>query len=219
LFNAVPGSPQLVTNFTGTGTDSITFYKSALKLTYGSWAAINQVGAYSGTQQLGIYQYPDTTRKSTPLYNLVLDLPIGSIHTLFLTGTLTAPDTMFTTDVLPYHPFSDSSLGIRFVNLSAGSSPISVNIKNNAYGSEVSSLSYKGITGFKNYPAPYNVTDYNFEFRDAASGTLLGNLDVTGINTLTANVRRFRNFTIAYMGSPTDPTTRKVSLIETYTTN
>src|SRR5262249_48007687 len=148
----------------------------------GTWVANEQVSAYSGTQQLGIYQYPDTTGKSTPLYKLSLNLPVGSIHTLFLTGTLAAPDTMFTTDVIPYHPFSDSSISFRFVNLSAGSSPISVNIKNNAYGSEVSSLSYKGITGFKNYPAPYNVTDYNFEIRDAASGTLLGNLDVASIN-------------------------------------
>jgi hypothetical protein len=221
LFNAVPGSSQLVTNFTGTGTDSITWYKSALKLMYATWAANNQVSAYSGTQHLGIYQYPDTTSKSTPLYNLALDLPIGSIHTLFLTGTLTAPDTMFTTDVIPYHPFSDSSISFRFVNLSAGSSPISVNIKNNAYGSEVSSLSYKSITGFKNYPAPYNVTDYNFQIRDAASGTLLDSLDVKGINTSgsSSNIRRYRSFTIAFMGSPTDVTTRQITLIETYNSN
>lgn len=218
LVNAVPASATLVTNFTGT--DSITWYKSAQKLVYGSWNASNQVSAYSGRQRLGVYRYPDTTGKSTPLYNLVLDLPVGSIRTLFLAGTLTSPDTLFTTDALPYHPFSDSSLGIRFVNLSAGSNPISVNINGNASGSEVASLSYKSITGFKNYAAPATVSHYNFEFRDAATGALLGNLDVTGINNSASNnVRRYRNFTIAFMGLAGDPATRKIVLIETYNSN
>lgn len=220
LINAVPGStPSLVTNFSGT--TPIVWYKTALTLVYGTVATASQGLSFSsGQQQLAIYRYPDTTAHSTPLFNLDLNLQPGNSYSLFLTGTLTAPDTLLTTDLLPYYPVSDSSLGIRLVNLSAGSAPISVNIAGSANGSETGSLSYKGITSFKKYPATAAaVNQYNFEFRDAASGVLLASYSLTGINSLAANTRRYRNFTLAFMGLPADPTTRKIVLIEAYTPN
>ena len=218
LINALPNStPSLVTNFSGT--EPIVWYSSALKLTYGTASTTNQTTAYSGEQPLAIYRYPDTTEHSTPLYNLVLDLQPGSMHTLFLTGTLTAPDTLFTTDYPPYHPLADSTMGIRFVNLSAGSNPISINISGSANGSEVASLPYKSITDFKIYAANYKISNYKFEVRDAGTGSLLSSLDVTGINSTATNNRRYRNITIAYMGLPNDATTRKTMLIESYLSN
>lgn len=215
LINAVPNStPSLVVNFSGAA--PITWYKNALKLVYGTIDRNSIAMPYSGDQQLAIFRYPDTSAHGAPLFNLNLSLQPGNMHTLFLTGTLTSPDTLFTTDIIPYYAASDSSMGIRFVNLSAGSSPVSVNIAGSPNGSEVSSLSYKGITGFQRYPATAAVKNYNFEFRDAVTGALLGNLDVTGINTPFNNARRFRNFTLAYMGLPEDPATRKIILIETF---
>ncbi|MDO6434764.1 DUF4397 domain-containing protein [Flavitalea sp. BT771] len=219
LINAVVGSsPSLVTNFSGNS--PITWYNKALKLVYGNWNSTYQQGCYSGQQKLAIYHYPDTSAHSTPLFSLDLLLPAGTIHTLFLTGTMSAPDTLFTTDTPPYHPPSDSSVGLRFVNLSPGSNPVSINITGGANGSEVSSLPYKGITGFKNYPATAAVSDYNFEFRDAATGALIGNYDVTGINSLLYgfnNTRLYRNLTLALLGLPGDPASLKIMLIESYT--
>ena len=221
LINAVPGSsPSLVTNFSNQ--EPISWYNGALKILYGTWNPTYQKGAYSGDQALTIYHYPDTGAHSTPLFNLTLHLQPGTIHTLFLTGTMSAPDTLFTTDQPPYHPPSDSSMGIRFVNLSPGSAPISVNITGGAYGSEVSSLPYKGITDFISYSATADVSHYNFEIRDAASGTLIGSLDVTGvnypINSWSPNIRRYRNFTLALLGLPEDPSTLKIILIDNSTT-
>ena len=218
LVNAVPNAtPYLLTNFSGT--NPITYYTTAMRLTYGTWAANNQTGSYSGQTPLAIFRPPDTLAKSTPLFNLSVNLPIGTIHTLFLTGTLTSPDTLFTTDNPPYHPASDSSMGMRFVNLMPGSAPVSVNITGSANGSEVSSLPYKGITGYRNYPAGAAVSHYKFEFRDAVSGTLINSLDVTGINNVASNnTRRFRNLTLALLGLPGDVTTWKIVLIESYTT-
>ncbi|NII26255.1 DUF4397 domain-containing protein [Pseudoflavitalea sp. X16] len=219
LINAIPGStPSLVTNFSGAS--PITWYKNALKLVYGTSTNTNLALAYQGEQKLAIYRFPDTTAHSTPLFNLDLHLQPGNIYSLFLTGTLTEPDTLFTTDVIPYYPSSDSSVGIRFVNLSPGSSPVSINIAGMPDGSEVGSLTYKGITGFKKYPATAaSASKYPFEFRDAATGTLLGSFDVTGINGLASNTRRFRNFTLAFMGLPADATTRKIILIEAFFAN
>lgn len=220
LFNAVPGSsPSLVTNFSDTA-GPITWYNSALKLTYGGWTTSYQQGSYSGKQPLAIYHIPDTGAHSTPLFNLMLDLPAGTIHTLFLTGTMSVPDTLFTTDMPPYHPASDSSMGLRFVNLSSGSTPVSINITGGANGSEVNSLPYKGITGYKNYPATAAVVHYKFEFRDAATGDSLTSYDITNINTAPAvpNTRRYRNLTLALIGLRGDPVSpQKAILIDSYT--
>lgn len=214
LINAVPNStPSLVTNFSGT--DPINWYRNALKLEYGKADRTNQNLSYTGEQPLAIYRYPDTNAHSTPLYNLMLDLTPGTIYTLFLTGTLSSPDTMFTIDTPPYHPLGDSSLGVRFVNLSSGSTPVSVNLVGRANGSEVNGLSYKNITGFTNYKATADVSKYTFEFRNSTTGALISSFDIADINkVLPTNLRRFRNFTLALIGLPGD---QKVMMIETYT--
>jgi hypothetical protein len=216
LINAVPGStPSLVTNFNG-GLP-ITSYLTALKLVYGTIDRNSQGLSMSGQQNLALYLYPDTTAHSTPLFNMELNLQPGNIYSLFLTGTMTDPDTLLTKDVIPYYPASDSSLGIRFVNLSAGSAPVSVNIAGAANGPEVAGLSYKNITTFRKYAATANVSQYSFEFRDAASGDLLGSYNLTGVNSVvTTTAKRYRNFTIAFMGEPANPATQKIVLIEAY---
>ncbi|THU34759.1 DUF4397 domain-containing protein [Niastella caeni] len=215
LINAVPNStPSLVTNFSGT--DPIN-YRNALKLEYGK-ADKGQLNlSYTGEQRLAIYKYPDTNAHNAPLYDLTLHLQVGATYTLFLTGTLTVPDTMFTIDNPPYHPISDSSLGIRFVNLMAGSVPVSVNLAGRAHGSEANNLSYKSMTGFTNYAATAGISKYTFEFRNTATGALISSLDVGDINKASFNARRYRNFTLALIGSPGDPTTHKAMLIETFT--
>lgn len=216
LINAVPNStPSLVTNFGGT--DPIQWYRNALKLVYGVVDKNNQSIAYTGEQRLAVYRYPDTNAHSVPLYDLTLDLKPGAIYTLFLTGTLTAPDTMFTIDTPPFHALADSTLGIRFVNLMAGSEPVSVNLIGKPNGSETNDLAYKSITGFTSYLATSAVSKYTFEFRNTVTGALISSFDVADINKATFNTRRFRNFTLALTGLPGDATTHKVMLIETYT--
>jgi hypothetical protein len=189
IVNAVAGSNPLVTNFSST--QAIEWYGNASQIAFGQYAEYNY---YSGVQPLGLYQYPDTVAQDPPLVSLVLTLPVGSIHSLFLTGTTNAPDTVFTTDAPPYHPPSDSSMGIRFINLSPGSAPVSVDIQGQANGSEAGSVAYKGITAFKSYSATSVVAGYNFEFRDAASGTLLVSYALTPA--------AYRNYTIALEGLP-----------------
>ncbi|MDB5089224.1 MAG: hypothetical protein JWR09_3218 [Mucilaginibacter sp.] len=206
VINAVPGSSPLATNFS-TNYTLTSYYKNALRINYGTFSSSYEFGSHSGTTPLELYQYPDTLSSSTPLYKLSLNLGSGSIHTLFLTGLLSSPDTLFTTDHPRYHSSSDSTMGVRFVNLSPGSNPVSVDIQGKANGSEVSSLAYKGITGFKNYVTNSTVSSYTFEFKDAATGTLLGIFTMNGINNGTNgdtqdNAYRFRNFTIAFYDVP-----------------
>lgn len=211
IINAVVGSAPLVTNFSGT--DPITWYLGADQIAYNTFSTDaygnnNQMASYSGMQRLALYQYPDTLQKSKPLFNLALNLPPGSINSLFLTGTVNAPDTLFVTDQLPFHPVSDSATGIRFVNLSPNSPPVSINILGINNGSEVAALPYKGITGFKSYPATQAISSYIFEFRDAATGTLLTTYTADGINNTDSDpyfpskIWRSRNTTLALIGLP-----------------
>lgn len=204
IINAVTGSDLLVANFNGTV--PLNNYLNANRLKYNLFTALsNQFTSYSGRQPLAVYAYPDTLEKSTPLVNLVLDLPVGSVHSLFITGTLEHADTLFVTDQLPYYPLADSVTGIRFVNLSPGSAPVSVRILGRTGSAEVSSLPYRGITGFKQYEAKAASEDYVFEFRDAGSGALITSYQTTGISnpgTTAPNNWRNHNFTLALLGQP-----------------
>lgn len=98
---------------------------------------------------------------------------------LFLTGTgISAIENVLIKETYQ-RTYADSVCGVRFINLSPGNSSISVNIKGSANGSEVSSLAYKAYNDFKQYTAKRANPNYIFEFRDAASGTLLASFTMT----------------------------------------
>jgi len=207
IINAVVGSGDqpLITNFDG---GNLLYYNyTAQQLPYGSFSVANQFHFYSGALDLALFHYPDTTVHDSPVLKVKLDIAAGSIYSLFLTGTLASPDTVFTKDQLVYFPPSDSSAAIRFANLSPGSAPVSVNIQGQPNGSEVANLPYKGITEFKRYAATSSVSDPVFEFRDAATGTLIRryftfNFSGPG-DFYDPNNWLYRNNTISLIGSPT----------------
>ena len=72
LINAVAGSNILVANFSDT--HPIEWYYSAMQVQYGSYYPYYESSAYSGTQPLKVFQYPDTLEKSTPIFDLRLSL-------------------------------------------------------------------------------------------------------------------------------------------------
>lgn len=217
IINAIPGSNDLLPNFKQDGAIP---YRQAAVLRYKNFFMTdNRMRYYSGHQRLRIFQMPDTTSKDQPLFDLNIDLPVGSIHTLFLTGSPDAPDTlMIRNEQIPFFPQGDSTMAIRFVNLSKGSAPVSVNIRGLADGSEVQNLGYKSITGFVHYPVRLQLQNYVFEFRDAASGTLLASYTTLGLQQTTPNPWIFKSFTIAFTGIPgtTGATAPDVFLVPHY---
>lgn len=223
VINAVVNSNQLVTNFSNDYTLP-GYYKNAQKLSYGSYSStVNVFGSFSGATNLTLYQIPDTMPHSIPLYNLALSLPVASIHTLFLTGLATAPDTLFTTDQPPYHSAADSTVGVRFVNLSPGSNPVNITLSTSTTVNEFNNITYKGLSTFKNYPAISSVSSYTFQFRDATTNAVIASFTMSGINNGTGtntstNNYRWRNVTIALIGSPGGAGTaaQKTLLINNY---
>jgi len=206
VINSVVGSDALITNFSNDYALS-NFYARANMLYYGSYnSSSNEFGLKSGSIPLALYQLPDTTSKSTPVYKLQLNMAIGSIHTLFLTGQISSPDTLFTTDNPPYHPSSDSSVGVRFVNLSPGSNPVNITLSTSPNVNEFSGITYKSITSFKSYPATAGIKSYKFQFWDATTGTLLGGYTINGVNNGSVNsnknIYRYHNVTFVLEGMP-----------------
>ncbi|MBN9383161.1 MAG: hypothetical protein J0H74_20565 [Chitinophagaceae bacterium] len=212
IVNGLSGSDYLYTNFNGDKSND-QYYVSMRMINYGYSRFFN---SYIGQQDLGLYPATDTNGKA--LLRLGLDLELNSIHTLFLTGTIQDPDYVLTTDQLPHQPPADSTMGLRFINISKGSDPVSVNLAGQANGSEVGELPYKSVSAFKTYKAGLAVSSYTFEFRDKASGTLLGSCVVDGINndgSINApNIRRGRNYTIALMAVPGGSAAGRVLIID-----
>jgi len=181
IVNAVNGSNALVTNFSGT--DSIGFYATAAQIPLGSYV---EIGSYTGATPLWLYNYPDTTVQDAPLYKLTFQLPVGSIHSLFLMGSTSAPDTLFTTDVLS--AYTDSVFGVRLVNLVTGTS------------------GYKTLSPFTTYASNAESTSLTLYFTDPATGDTLNTFTLTGngmgwSDPNNGNTLTFKNVTIALYGT------------------
>lgn len=199
VVNAIVNANPMIADFSGV--DSVSAYYSTTPQI--GYASFNEYSIPSGNVPTVIYQISDT---SQPQFRGVLNLRPSSIYTLFLSGIVNSQnqaDTLLTQDNPPYHAVSDSSVGVRFVNLSPGSNPISINIQGNVNGSEVSSLPYRKYTSFRNYPATVNIIQYIFEIRDAGSGSLL--------TTYVYNLEPFQNITIAVIGLEGSPTLASIS--------
>ncbi len=103
-------------------------------------------------------------------------------------------DSLLTPDVIPYYPYTGDSLtGIRFVNLSKWSNPISIDIQGSPNIELVSSLSYKVITTFQPLSAngAAQANGYNLEFRDEITDSVLA--------TYSINIVLFESQTLAFL--------------------
>jgi hypothetical protein len=222
LVNATVGADTLIPNL-NEGAQPLFFYRNAYALQYGTYQTTDEMAFYSGAQHLALYHYPDTTAHSTPVFDLNLNLPVNSIHTLFLTGTIAKPDTMLVPESIPVYAASDSVAGIRFVNLSPGSGPIRINLSRQPAGSEVNGLPYKGITDFRRYPATSNIKNDTFEIRDAIKDSVITTYIATRVGayglSYNPNTWIYRNNTIVFVGTPgvtTGKAKQKAYKINTY---
>lgn len=175
------------------------------KLNGGDYIGFGTNNVYSPIAGADLFTFTQSSDTTSHLFQGTFNLKNGGIYTFFLAGSTTQPDTVLIKENLPHYATTDSVTGIRFINLSPGSLPISVDIQGQANGSEVQSLAYKGYTKFKTYKADHTVSSYTFEFRDQASGNLLAAYTLSGVNTqdpYTPNMVLFNNQTLALIGQP-----------------
>ena len=227
VVNVIPNSAPVIPVINTTSAALSDYFWNANAIGYGNFYEYSPPG---GNDTIYVVQQNSDTMDIGPkdaglmFYN-ILDLKAGGIYSLFLTGADTSsPDYLLTTDSLPYQSPTDSTVGIRFVNLSAGSNPISINLEGSPNGSAVGNLAYKNITSFKNYVSNSTVTNsgYLFVIRDVASGDSLTSYLVPGIGTgngvglmdpTNSNPLVFRNVTIAVYGSENGTTTPLMTML------
>lgn len=159
----------------------------------------------AGNQRVNLHELktpnPPHVWVDTSMLKLFFQLPMGTIGSLFVAGTPAVPDTLFIKDTPVHFPITDSSMGVRFVNLSGAKIAVNVNLQGQPHGSETTGLHYKGVTEFKKYKAVPSVQRYVFEIRDAASGQLLATNTINNPGvTATVNQWRYHNFTLVYSG-------------------
>jgi hypothetical protein len=192
ITDAIPGSTVMVPNFNST--QKLQYYKSAQQIPAGGSF---EFGGYLGDIPLSVSQLADTTHT---VFNSTIHIAPNSVHNLFLTGTLTAPDYLFTTDTLAFP--TDSAVNVRFVNISTNSNPISIDISTNAGTPIVASLPYKGVGEFLHFTFKTTVpaTSYNIEFRDVATNKVLYTYALTAATVIPAKL--FKDITLVFKGLP-----------------
>lgn len=119
----------------------------------------------------------------------------GETYTLFVCGQLGNTDGLIIKENLPYR--TDSSAGIRFINLSPNSQPLNITLSTSPTINEVSDLKYKQYSEFKSYPGRYNIA-YTFQIRDASSASPAAPLATFSLAA--SAVPRFSNVTLVIRG-------------------
>jgi hypothetical protein len=188
IVNATVNLGTIKANFTNAGTKNNGYqYYSQITTSIG-YGSNSILGVLAQTQvPITIAPISDTAQ---PIYSGSLNFAKGAGYSLYLAGTAAAVDTILMLDAIPY--YSDSSCGVRFINLSYNSNSIIITQAVTPTVDDFSSMSYKQISAFKTYNAGQANASYSFQVRDAATNTLLA--------TYVLSTPYFHNVTLAWIG-------------------
>lgn len=152
-----------------------------------------QMALNAGGDDLYVWPIGDSTH---PYYTYSkFNAADHDVYSLFLGGTVTAVAGVLIKEDIPY--WTDSTGGIRFINLSPNSPPLNINLSITPTVNEVSNLVYKQYTEFKSYPALAKTTPYIFQIKNASTGALLLTYS---FNTSSNLIPRFSNITLVIRG-------------------
>lgn len=177
--NVYEGVPIMLTTFNGLN-DGVALYGNYSEqhpITY-KYAQLLPNGATYPTyiKDPGVharyFASPDTLAKDLPVIDENFNLEKGKIYSVYLMGDKTAAEFLLVDNQLNGYKPGDSVTYLQVVNIS-NDQPISVNVKGEADGSLINSLAYKNASAFVELRVDQAHPNYEFEFRDAATGELL----------------------------------------------
>lgn len=202
IINAVPdAAPYLLADLRN-GSNTDLFFSSGAIFKYGDAGQDAKISTEKEVLPLAVYLFPDTLPTNKPLFDLKLQLPKGSINSLFLLGTVSQPDYKLVTAIPPGHDGLGNTFGLRFANLSYQSKPVSVSVLDNGEEKVLDGLAYKDVSDYKKYDASANGDNLTFQFRDQQTQRLLATYVLTGLLATENNLWRAKNFTLALKGLP-----------------
>lgn len=195
--NAIFNSSPVIVNTTD---GSIPFSNSPTHIAYQSYGQYSMI---AGAATVSVTYASDTLK---PIITQKVNAANGSYYSMFLSGTAGAVDIVLVKD--NYTNYADGVCGVRFINLSSDSHPISINITGNSNGNEVSNLAYKAYTNFKKYAVTASNNSFSYDIRDAATGNFL--------TTFVLYAPTFQNVTLALTGLENDPNGVAIEQINNY---
>ncbi len=202
IINALPGNRIMLADFSNKTADQ--FNSAGLMLYYGLYDPYSRLSVQIREQKMIFYKYP-FVKGDQSLYQLTVSPKEGEMNTLFIAGTQSQPEHFVVNMKPPYYSVKDSLVGLRFVNLSAGSGPVQVKVSGQGLTTAITTnnLAYKGITNYLSIPANSKIGNLLVEFIDQASGQLIASQALNAVGgTVTDNPWRYRNYTFALKGLP-----------------
>lgn len=154
-----------------------------------------QFGLKAGNNNIFIFPLNDS---ATPYYNKLLKSSNGEVFTLFLAGAVASVEDILVNEQIPYR--TDSTFGLRFINLSPNSSAIKITLSTSTTISEFGDLPYKQLSDFKSYPALSTNTTYTFQVRNAVTDAIITSTTITGL-AITTGIPRLQNITLVFRGN------------------
>jgi hypothetical protein len=147
-----------------------------------------QLGLMAGENDLYIWPVGDSAK---PFYtDPKFFADEGSVYSLFLAGQSPNVSGVVIKDDIPFH--TDSTCGVRIINLVPNSTPLNISLSNSPAVNEVSDLGFQQYTDFKIYPAKASNVSYTFQIRKASDNTILFNYSLP--------TPRFMNVTLVIRG-------------------
>lgn len=207
VVHAISGLPEIKVNPMGPNI----YYKNLPLLKFGTSVFTH---GNAGSSTIKVVSAADSNKV---VFNGTYQL-IPAVYTMYLSGTAAKVDTLFRLEQkFPYiktdrTPASaDSVVHLRFVNLSAGSPPLKINLKtvqnvpanpnivNTPSIAPPANLPYQGISEWSKYPAKaVNGSIYTFEARNAITNEVL--IAAFSI-TLTPSVNYFKSVSLIIKGA------------------
>jgi hypothetical protein len=172
--NCVTDGTFLFAKLNGSENVSFADKNTGIAAPFGTNSTIaKEYGLSAGELPVKLYAFPDSlTAVTSASYNL----KAGGIYSLFVSGTKTSIDTLFTKDDIPDIAAADSVILIRIVNLANTGAPVSVNITGEPANTAMQNLNYKGVTKFISFgvkKAQHNGDSFSFEIRNSTTNALL----------------------------------------------
>lgn len=203
VINAIVGTPTLKVNYFGslitwaayTGADGSVNY-AANKI----YSISNAVTGYPFT----IVPSADTLN---PAFAGAINIQPGSNYSLYIIGQAPVYDAVFTQETNIAYGYADSSVAIRFINLSPNSPAVNITLAATPTVNETTGLNYKQQTEFKKYALAATIVTgtVTFQVRDALTNALLTSytLPATAVSpytTVSTTLSRFKSITLAIKG-------------------
>lgn len=147
----------------------------------------NQLFLFAGENSLYVWPLADSLN---PYYvQSKFTVNDREIYSLFICGVPGSTEGIIVKENIPYR--TDSTAGIRFINLAPNKPSLNITLSATTTVNEVSALAYKNYTEFKTYAGLFNST-YSFQVRDAANPTTV----LTTFTLAASAVPRFANITL-----------------------